>query len=292
MLEPRGFGANPETAADNLFQRPAPADSAPLAALAASEFQRLRAALEAAGVEVVVPAAPVAAEPAPPDAVFPNNWFSTHPGGRLVLYPMKAVSRRAERRPDVVAWLRERYPLVDDLTPFEAEGRFLEGTGSLVIDERACTVYAATSARTDPGLVAEWGRRLGFTPVVFSARDRAGREIYHTNVPLSVGTAFAVVCTAATSDPVERAQLLTALAAPGRELIDISYDQLEAFCGNILELQGTDGPVVAMSTRAWNAFSSAQRAALAGHAEVVHADLETIETYGGGSARCMLAELF
>ena len=290
MIEPIGFRSNPETIADNAFQRP-PGDESPqaLEIAAREEFARLREALESRGVQVVW--RPASADRESPDAVFPNNWCSTHAGGKLVLYPMLAPSRRRERREEIVEALRERYPDVVDLTEHEADDRFLEGTGSLVIDERAGIVYASESPRTDRRLVHEWAERMGFEPVVFRATDPGGRPIYHTNVVMSVGSEWAVVCADAI-DPLDRSEVLATLAETGHETVFISHDQMAAFCGNVLELENDRGEkLVVMSDRAFRAFTEEQRAALEAHAELVHADLTTIETHGGGSARCMLAEL-
>jgi hypothetical protein len=290
MIEPVGFRSNPETAADNAFQRP-PGDESPqvIEIAAREEFARLREALESRGVEVVWRAA--AANLEAPDAVFPNNWFSTHAGGTLVLYPMMAPSRRLERRGEIVASLRESYPLIVDLTASEAEGRYLEGTGSLVIDERARIVYAGESPRTDRRLVEAWAERMGYEPVIFRATDAEDRPIYHTNVVMSVGSDWAVLCVEAV-DPLDRSEVLATLAESGHETIDISLEQMEAFCGNVLELESDKGErLVVMSDRAFHAFTDEQREILGSHAELVHADLTTIETHGGGSARCMIAEL-
>ena len=291
MIEPIGFRSNPETAADNAFQRP-PGDESPqaLEIAAREEFARLREALESHGVDVVWQPAPADRES--PDSVFPNNWCSTHDGGKLVLYPMMAPSRRRERREEIVDALRERYPDVVDLTTHEADNRFLEGTGSLVIDERSGIVYASESSRTDRRLVHEWAERMGFEPVVFRATDAGRRPVYHTNVIMSVGAGWAIVCADAI-DPLDRSEVLATLLETGHQTIHISFEQMEAFCGNVLELENDRSErLIVMSDRAFHAFDEEQRRALAAHAELVHANLDTIETHGGGSARCMLAELY
>lgn len=290
MIEPIGFRSNPETIADNAFQRPSGGESPQALEIAArEEFARMREALESRGVEVVW--RPASADRESPDAVFPNNWCSTHADGKLVLYPMMAPSRRRERREEIVQALRERYPEIVDLTAYEADGRFLEGTGSLVIDERAGIVYASESPRTDRRLVHEWAERMGFDPIVFRATDAGGRPIYHTNVVLSVGSEWAVLCADAI-DPLDRSEVLATLAETGHETVFISPEQMAAFCGNVLELENDRSEtLIVMSDRAFDAFTDEQRAALSAYAELVHADLATIETHGGGSARCMLAEL-
>ncbi|CAN5848027.1 arginine deiminase-related protein [soil metagenome] len=290
MIEPIGFRSNPETLADNAFQRP-PGDESPQAIeiAAREEFARLREALESRGVEVEWRSARGNREA--PDAVFPNNWFSTHAAGKLVLYPMRSPTRRLERSEEIIRELRARYPQMIDLSAHESEDRFLEGTGSLVIDERAGIVYASESPRTDRRLAETWAEQMGYEPVIFRATDAGGRPIYHTNVVMSVGTAGAVVCSEAI-DSLDRPEVLATLAECGHETIDISLEQMKAFCGNVLELENDRGEkLIVMSDRAFHAFTDEQRAILAAHAELVHADLTTIETHGGGSARCMLAEL-
>lgn len=289
MVEPVGFAANPETADDNAFQRPIAGDVAEVRAAAKAEFDGLVSTLRDHGVEVEVFTPP---DEETTDAVFPNNWFSTFPDGTLLLYPMRAPSRRRERRPDLVAWLEERYGPVVDLTEAEAGDRFLEGTGSLVVDEAARIVYASTSSRTDPDLAAHWAKRFGHELIMFAAHDRDGREVYHTNVVLSVGEAWAVLCSEAIADTVDRGEVLATLAETGHETIEIDLDQMHDFCGNVLELENAEGKkLIVMSDRAYQAFRPEQLEILRSHAGIVHVDLTTIETHGGGSARCMLAEL-
>lgn len=292
MVEPAGFGANPETAGDNAFQSEVPAgQTAEVETRARAEFRALVEALEARGVEVVT------FEPSgnhrPPDSVFPNNWFSTHPDGSWVLYPMMAPSRRRERHSEIVTWLGSMYGDPVDLTAEESHGRYLEGTGSLVIDDPARVVYASRSSRTDAELVASWAERFGYRAVVFDSVDRDGRPIYHTNVVLTLGTGYAIVCAEAIEPPDSRRRVLAELAKSGRAVVEIELDQLHAFCGNALELAKPEGePLLVMSERAWRALTAEQQAVLEGFAEILRADIGTIETHGGGSARCMLAELY
>lgn len=290
MIAPVGFRSNAETLDDNAFQRSQGPTDPDVASRARAEFDALRRALEERGVEVVV------FEPGDdrdtPDATFPNNWFSTHAGGRLVLYPMRATSRRRERRPEILAWLEARYPDVHDLTAGESEGRFLEGTGSLVLDERAGTAFAALSPRTSEGAVREWAARMGYRPVVFDAADENGRPIYHTNVLLTVADRFAVVCLAAI-DAAQRSAVRNALAGGGREVIEISLEQMGAFCANALEVTNGNGDrFLVMSDHAATALRAEQRERIEAHATIVAVDLATIEAFGGGGARCMLAELY
>ena len=295
MVEPSGFGANPETADDNAFQVAAEDGDAAeaIAEHAAGEFRALADALEERGIEVVRFSGAAEGDGASPDAVFPNNWFSTHPDGSWVLYPMKAPSRRRERSAAVVEWLRERYGTPVDLTSAEHAGRFLEGTGSLVIDEPARVVYASASSRTDRELVEAWAARFGYRPIVFGARDRDGRVVYHTNVVLTLGTGYAIACVAAIEPPEAQREVLEALAHSARVVVEITLEQLHAFCANALEVENAEGRrLLIMSSRAWRALSPEQRAVIEQFVEIVHVELDTIETHGGGSARCMLAELY
>jgi hypothetical protein len=290
MVDPLGFRSNPETLEDNAFQAPEVApEPARLEAGARAEFMALRDALLAIGVQVDVH---VPLNAATPDAVFPNNWFSTRPDGTLVLYPMRARNRRRERWPALVTWLGQRYPTVVDLTRSETEGVFLEGTGSLVIDEPSRIVYASVSSRTDPGLVAEWSARFGYTPHIFRATGRDGREVYHTNVVMGLGDGWAVVCAESVRSQEDRDRVQESLVRTGHEVVQITLDQMHDFCGNVLGLENHEGErFVVMSERAHRSFRPDQLAVLSRHAQPLHVDLTTIETHGGGSARCMLAEL-
>lgn len=287
LVRPAAFGWNPETAATNAFQRPL---AAGLARAALHEFDRAAARLQATGVDVLLwedtPA------PVKPDAVFPNNWLSTHADGTVVLYPMVAPSRRAEVRRDLVDGLRRDFVVreVIDLCAEAGRGRFLEGTGSLVIDAAAGRAFAAASPRTDLELARAWGGRMGLEIVGFTARDRAGAAIYHTNVILSLGSGFSA-CGLALIDPADRPRVRAPLEARG-ELLDLDDAQVLAFAGNMLELAGRGGPALALSTTALAALSPAERRLLERHTALVPLEIPTIEAGGGGSARCLIAENF
>jgi hypothetical protein len=289
MVEPIGFASNPETKRDNAFQLAAAEGwRESVETRARAEFRELRDVLIERNVEVVSFAAE---RDGSPDATFPNNWFSTHREGRVVLYPLKAENRRRERRPEIVAYLNARYDEIIDLSAAEEEDRFLEGTGSLVIDDRERLVYASESSRTHSDLVHEWCRLFDFKPVLFQSHDREGRAVYHTNVLLCLGSDFAVICLEAV-DPPSRDDLHARLGQSGRELIEITLDQMHEFCGNMLELENSRGDrLVVGSSRADRAFTDAQRLTIQKHADFVSVSLDTIEKHGGGSARCMLAEL-
>ena len=304
MIEPKSFGYNPDTARTNTFQRAeshgsSAATGAPAAALAREEFGKLKQALISEGVGVC--AVEDTAEPAKPDAVFPNNWLSLHEDGTLVLYPMQSASRRPERRQDVIDAVVERLRFkvshLLDLTHFEGEGMFLEGTGSLVLDHLERVAYACASPRTHPALVAEWARELKYEPVVFQAADRTGVPLYHTNVLMCIGERVAIVGSEAIAAS-DRERVLGRLRASGRELIEIGQDEIAQFAGNMLEL-GTwdealgDSRVLVMSDAARRSLTAEKYARLSGCTDAVLAvPIPTIERLGGGSVRCMLAEVF
>jgi hypothetical protein len=291
MVRPHRFASNPQTQACNAFQREVGGD---VHAAAVAEFDALAAALRLAGVAVV--AVEDSAEPQTPDAVFPNNWFSTHADGTVVLYPMCAENRRAERRLEVFAELRERgfgCNRLVDLSAHEIDGRFLEGTGSLVLDRVTRTAFACLSPRTHPAMLELWGEELGYRTFAFEARDAAGKPVYHTNVMLAIGSGWAVVCADSVTPPARRGELLAALAVGGRQVIAIDLEQMASFAGNILELRDASGrPVIAMSAQARAALRPDQIEALSVHGRIVASAVPTIETAGGGSVRCMIAEVF
>jgi hypothetical protein len=295
MVRPARFGANPETAASNAFQR-APASGGPeILARARAEFDALVRVLRANGVEVVVVDDTV--EPEKPDAVFPNNWVSFHAGGTVVLYPLLAPSRRREVRLDVLDELGRRgvfarRRLVDLRRRDEREG-FLEGTGSLVLDRVARAAYACLSPRTSREMLARFERELGHAIIAFEAFDARGVAIYHTNVMMAVGTSVAVVCLDAIRDPADRREVRGRLEASGHELVPLALAQIDEFAGNLLELRSREGEALfVLSERARRALRRDQFDALQRHGRLVSAELDTIETHGGGSARCMIAEVF
>lgn len=297
MIRPAHFGSNPETAPSNAFQHPDALSDLPeriVHRAALDEFTRVVAALTDAGVRVcVVDDLP---EPVRPDAIFPNNWFSTHDDGTVVLYPMHAPSRRAEVRHDVIDELTARFGFrisrVLDLSRHADAGLALEGTGSMVLDRDARIAYACLSARTHRAVLDEFCAELGYEPCVFTAVDPSGVPIYHTNVQMWIGTRVAAVCFDAIPDEEERESLRTRLAA-SRSVIDLTHDQVAAFAGNALELRSADGgAVVAMSAQALAVLTDAQRRVIEGHARIAATDIATIERCSGGSVRCMLAEIF
>ena len=292
MIRPARFGANPETADSNRFQRAgaAPGD----AAAAAREFDALAGALGQAGVDVEV--AEDSPEPPKPDACFPNNWVTFHADGSVVLYPMMAPTRRAERREAPIAQLRRagfHVARTVDLSPLEGRGEYLEGTGSLVLDRPSRIAYACLSPRTTSAALAEFSATLGYRIVSFDALGPDGRPAYHTNVLMAIGDAFAVVCAESIAGPAPRTAVLAELARNGREVIVIDTAEMNGFAGNLLALRARSGdPLVALSEAAWRALAPEKRRRLERHGAIVAVAIPTIERLGGGSVRCMLAEVF
>ncbi|HXV63550.1 MAG TPA: arginine deiminase-related protein [Vicinamibacteria bacterium] len=294
MIEPVGFRFSAETARTNRFMR-APEAAQNVQPLALKEFRGLVETLERASVEVLV--RQDLPESETPDSIFPNNWVSFHEDGRVVLYPMEPPTRRRERRHDILDWLRDEkgFDLVEvvDLTHHEQVGRFLEGTGSMVLDRVNRIAYAGISARTTPALLEAFASRFAFSVVSFRTSDAEGDPIYHTNVLLSVGTRIAIVCGAAIPDLGERRAVFSSLESTGLEILDISMEQLHAFVGNTLELQDLEGePLFALSDRALAALRPSQKKALERYGRLVASPIPVIEDSGGGSVRCMLAEVF
>jgi hypothetical protein len=294
MVRPAAFGFNPQTSASNAFQQVgASGGEIDQQGRALREFDGLAAALDRAGVEVIV-AADTAA-PIKPDAVFPNNWVSFHPDGTVVLYPMLAPNRRLERREGLIEEAARdgsfRIARTIDLSYREAEAKFLEGTGSMVLDRARRTAYACLSPRTDLDVLGEFAQQLDYELVTFEAFDPAGKAVYHTNVLMAVGARFAVVCGAAITEPRHRAAVFAKLQASGHEIVDISLEQMQQFGANLLELAAADGSVIALSTTAWRSLDAAQRRILESHGSIITAAIPTIERSGGGGVRCMLAEI-
>ncbi|MET4108115.1 citrulline utilization hydrolase CtlX [Hymenobacter sp. UYP22] len=294
MVRPTRFAFNIETAQSNHFQGfVAGADEDKIQTQAFAEFDAMVARLRARGLHVLV--FEDTPEPHTPDAVFPNNWGTFHPDGRVLLYPMCAPNRRPERRPDILAALSEQFVVteVTDLSGHEQEERFLEGTGSIIFDHVHRRAYACLSARTDEELFERVCAELGYQPVAFSAYDAQGQNIYHTNVMMCVGSGFAVVCLESIRSESERAAVVASLTGTGHEIIAISLEQVGRFAGNMLTVRPAAGPeLVVLSQSAHDALTPSQRHRLSHYAELLPCAIPTIETIGGGSARCMLAEVF
>ena len=291
MIRPVRFYPNPETAADNAFQLRAEDDSGALTMAARREFDAAVGTLRAAGVNVHV--FEDTAEPEKPDAVFPNNWISTHPDGRIALFPMYSALRRRERRRDIVEELCKRYSVTEliDYSPFEDEGCYLEGTGSLVLDHLNKIAYVSLSNRSNPKVVQRFADDFRYEPIIFTSIDPNGQPIYHTNVMMSVGTDFAMVGLEAIRNKAERQQLRARLENTKREIVELSTDQIENFACNTIELHNESGEkLLVLSTRAARSLTEEQRETLSRYARLVPVELPTIEL-AGGSARCMIATI-
>ncbi|MCU1418205.1 MAG: amidinotransferase [Schumannella sp.] len=285
LVRPHHFAPNSETAADNVFQTVDAARTATdVAAGAYADATRLAEALQGAGITVHLFDDE---EESRPDSVFPNNWFSTHAGGRIAVYPMYAPNRRLERRTDVLELLKARYRVQEivDYSGLEVDGLFLEGTGAMVLDNLNRTAYAVRSHRADPIVLERFCTAFGYEPMVFEASLR-GVPIYHTNVMMCIGTEFALVGLDAMTS--RRDEIAARLAEQGREVIALSTEQLEDFAGNAIELHGAQGRVLALSARALGSLTLAQRAVIERSARLLPVDVSTIELEGG-SVRCMIA---
>jgi len=261
---------------------------------AAREFDALVDVLRAAKVDVVV--VDDTPEPHTPDSIFPNNWLSFHADGRVVLYPMEAPNRRTERRPDIIERLVDEFGFqvteVLDLSEHENSGHYLEGTGSMVLDRVNRVAYACLSSRTQLDPLGDFAQRMGYDVVAFDAVDRDGVPIYHTNVLMSVGEALAVICDEAIVRDEQRDAVMTRLRESGHDVVSISYDQLDAFAGNMLELRSKEGDrVVALSSQAWNSLDAEQQNILQANGKIISSPISSIESSAGGSVRCMLAEI-
>jgi hypothetical protein len=292
MVRPASFGFNPQTAASNALQQ-APQAGSEAQGLALAEFDALAKALQRAGVEVLI--GRDSPQPEKPDAIFPNNWVSFHFDGTVALYPLLAPNRRCERREDILEQVvregRFHVSRTVDLTHREAQGKFLEGTGSLVLDRAHRVAYASLSPRTDLDVLGEFAQLLDYELVAFEAVGADSQPVYHTNVVMAIGSGFAVVCGEAIAQPLHRDAVFNKLRAAGRDIIDISLQQMLSFAANVLEMAPAGGPVIALSTTAWQCLDPQQRHMLESHAGVVPAAIPTIERIGGGGVRCMLAEL-
>ncbi|SCD19014.1 amidinotransferase [Proteiniphilum saccharofermentans] len=291
MVRPFRFAFNEETAQNNFFQQEGKSDSVAVKAL--EEFDAFVNQLRGKDVDVtVVQDTP---EPWTPDSVFPNNWFSSHISGELVLYPMFAENRRQERKREALGLLTRKmnHRKVIDLTHWEKEDEFLEGTGSMVFDRDKQTAYCCRSPRTSEKVLADFCARMNYDAVVFDATDKNGNLIYHTNVMMAVGNQVAIVCLESIKDDNERQKVVSRLTSAGKIIVDISLDQVARFAGNMLEVKSRNGhPIMVMSASARNALTAPQETIISTYNTILSVPLSTIETNGGGSARCMIAEIF
>ena len=294
MIEPAAFGFNAETAQNNYFQ--INSENAETQTKALQEFNNFVEKLRSKGINVITVKDTL--EPHTPDSIFPNNWISMHSDGTVVLYPMCAVNRRWERRNDILEILKRNFSVKEiiDLSAPENDGKFLEGTGSMIFDHDNKIAYGSVSLRLDEPLFREFCEKFGFEPVVFHSYQTANNErlpIYHTNVMMCVADQFVVICLDCIDDETERVNVVNAIVNSGKEIIEISESQMQQFAGNMLQVQNSEGKkFLVMSQSAYQSLTQEQISNIEKYSEIIYSDLETIETNGGGSARCMLAEVF
>jgi hypothetical protein len=291
MIRPVSFGFNEQTAGSNAFQVRS-TEQLDVQQKALAEFDALVDKLRSNSIDVIV--IDDTPQPHTPDSIFPNNWVSFHEDGKVFLYPMQAENRRLERRNDVIDRLSHDFNIseVDDLSDFEQQGKFLEGTGSMVLDRQHKLAYACLSPRTDMEVMNTFCEKSGYSPVYFHAVDGNSIAIYHTNVLMCIGEQFVVICLDAVRDEKERESLLEHFAKTNKTIIDITLKQMNAFAGNMLELVNNKGEhLLVMSARAYQSLTQLQINTLEQYCRLIYADLSTIENNGGGSARCMMAEV-
>jgi hypothetical protein len=290
MIRPMHFMYNAETAVNNSFQTKG--DATNISEKAVEEFDELVKIMQNAGIDVTV--VEDSAEPHTPDAIFPNNWISFHKSGVYCLYPMFAPNRRKERKAEVLKLIQNKfnYRRLIDFTSYESENRFLEGTGSMVLDRDNHIAYACLSPRTDERVLEDFCRQMNYQSVVFYSTNQAGQAIYHTNVMMCVAERFVVICLDSISDAAERKRVSDTIVNSGKEIVEISHDQMNHFAGNMLQLENNHrDKILVMSSAAWLVLSPEQKEKLQKYNRIIHSSLENIESNGGGSARCMIAEI-
>ena len=295
MVEPIAFGYNAQTAENNYFQ--VEQKDADIQTKALEEFNNFANKLKSKGINVI--SVKDTLEPHSPDSIFPNNWVSFHNDGKVVLYPMFAPNRRVERRTDILETLKVKgfeITEIEDLSHFENQQKFLEGTGSMIFDHEHKIAYGSVSLRLDEELFRQFCQKFGFRPVVFHSYQNAGDQrlpIYHTNVMMCVADKFVVICLDCIDDELEREKVQEVIKSTQKEIIEISEDQMQQFAGNMLQVQNEAGEkFLVMSESAYRSLTAQQISAIEKYCEIIYSDLNTIETNGGGSARCMLAEVF
>ncbi|HNV81733.1 MAG: arginine deiminase-related protein [Tenuifilaceae bacterium] len=293
LVRPANFGFNVETAVSNVFQNKMSEKEEVIQSKVLKEFDVFTSTLRSKGVNVFV--FDDTPTPVKPDAIFPNNWISLHSNGKVILYPMCTPNRRIERRQDIIDSLAKKFNIAEviDLSGSEADNKFMEGTGSIVFDHTNRIAYACLSPRTDKDVFLKVCSILQYKPVYFYSRDKSGKEIYHTNVVMCIGKGFAVICLESITDKKERENVVEMLTGTGNQIIDISFEQMVSFAGNMLAIRSNDGKeLLVMSQTSYDSLTKNQRETLEKYCELVPLSINTIETIGGGSARCMIAEIF
>ena len=290
MIRPVEFGFNAQTAVNNAFLKPGSDFDVQEKAL--KEFDDFVEVLRLNGVEVLV--IDDNSKHHTPDSIFPNNWISTHDDGQLFIYPMEAENRRLEKRDDIVSTLKEKYQIINiiDLSYFENENKFLESTGSMVLDRVNKIAYACLSDRTNKDVLLTFSQLIGYKVITFNAVDKNGTAIYHTNVMMSLGTQFVVICLESVKDDSQKNEVVKSLEKTGKNIVEISYRQMNEFAGNMLQLKNkSQESILVMSERAYNSLLQEQIFQLERYSKLVFSPLNIIEDTGGGSARCMIAEI-
>ncbi len=294
MVRPAAFGFNAQTAESNAFQTSeTELSKSEISKKAQEEFDGFVALLRRRGVNVIV--IEDSFEPLKPDAVFPNNWITFHHNGTVITYPMQAPSRRVERREDVIEMIKDSYEVKRRVRfeEYETEGRFLEGTGSMILDRVHRRVYACISPRTEPRLLDEFCAWANYEKVEFRARDGEGVDIYHTNVMMAMGETFVVICMDSVTEPNDQKKLYKVFEETDKEIINITLGQMMSFAGNMLQVRNEEGEtILVMSSQAYDSLTEGQVSQIEKHTSILHAPINTIEKFGGGSARCMMAEVF
>ncbi len=290
MIRPVNFSFNTETAVNNAFQAVKDLDAQEKAL---TEFDTFISILRSKGVDVTV----INDTPTPytPDSIFPNNWISFHDDGSIILYPMFALNRRQERKPHIVEQLKEKFVITNirDISYLENENEFLEGTGSMVLDRENKIAYACLSPRTTKAALQKFSDESGFSVEAFTSVDMNGKEIYHTNVMMCVADKFVVICLDSIINTTERQTVIDKIKTSSKELIEISFDQMNHFAGNMLQVNNEKGDkFLVMSSQAFKSLRSEQIKTIEKYNSIIHSSLDTIERNGGGSARCMMAEVF
>jgi hypothetical protein len=293
MIRPASFGYNTETAANNVFQSQLSLSNDEVQQKVLQEFDGFVETLRKKDIDVIV----VQDTPLPvkPDAVFPNNWFCTLQDGTVAVFPMYAPNRRNEKRDDMLKMLTEVYKTrdVEDWSEYEAEGLFLEGTGSMIIDHPNKLIYACLSPRTNKNVLERFAQAHGYKAVTFYSRDENGVEVYHTNVIMHIGETYAVICLDSIKEEAERIALSQRLIVTGHEVIPITLAQVHAYAGNMLQVQNKKGKkFTILSKQSFDALTEEQKDILNIHSTLLPIDIATIEIIGGGSVRCMMAEIF
>ncbi len=292
LVRPASFGFNAQTEVSNAFQQKSKQSASDISQKAIEEFDLFASRLQEKGIDVTI--IQDTKTQVKPDAVFPNNWGTFHHNGTAILYPMATPNRQAEKRPEIIETIKEKFQIsrIIDLSEYEKQNKFLEGTGSIIFDHVHKKAYAGLSPRTDKDVLSELCNQIGYEAVPFTAIDAHGKEIYHTNVMMCLSEKFAVICLESIADENEKTNVIENLENTGHEIIDISLEQVNQFAGNMITLNNKQADITVMSQSAYNALTPDQLESISFYSEICPMNVSTIEKIGGGSARCMISEIF